>query len=63
MEVAQSIYLSKAEKVVAAQLPEEVVPNLLALMVKEVVVVLELLQWGKVAVVQAPRFGYRLEKS
>ena len=48
MEVAQSIYLSKAEKVVAAQLPEEVVPNLLALMVKVVAVleavVLELLQ-------------------
>ena len=43
MEVAQSIYLSKAEKVVAAQLPEEVVPNLLVLMVK-VVAVLELLQ-------------------
>lgn len=48
MEVAQSIYLSKGEKVVAAQLPEEVVPNLLALMVKVVAVleevVLELLQ-------------------
>lgn len=48
MEVAQSIYLSKAEKVVASQLPEEVVPNLLALMVKVVAVleevVLELLQ-------------------
>lgn len=48
MEVAQSIYLSKAEKVVAAQLPEEVVSNLLALMVKVVAVleevVLELLQ-------------------
>ena len=48
MEVAQSIYLSKAEKVVVAQLPEEVVPNLLALMVKVVAVlekvVLELLQ-------------------
>lgn len=48
MEVAQSIYLSKAEKVVAAQLLEEVVPNLLALMVKVVAVleevVLELLQ-------------------
>lgn len=48
MEVAQSIYLSKAEKVVAYQLPEEVVPNLLALMVKVVAVleevVLELLQ-------------------
>lgn len=41
VEVAQSIYLSKAEKVVAAQLPEEVVPNLLALMVKVVVAVLE----------------------
>lgn len=41
MEVAQSIYLSKVEKVVVAQLPEEVVPNLLALMVKVVVVVLE----------------------
>lgn len=48
VEVAQSIYLSKEEKVVAAQLPEEVVPNLLALMVKVVAVleevVLELLQ-------------------
>lgn len=41
VEVAQSIYLSKEEKVVAAQLPEEVVPNLLASMVKAVVAVLE----------------------
>ena len=41
MEVAQSIYLSKVEKVVAAQLPEEVVPNLLALMVEVVGAVLE----------------------
>lgn len=41
VEVAQSIYSSKAEQVVAAQLPEEVVPNLLALRVEVVVAVLE----------------------